>query len=330
MEAPLFDGKLVHSQRIIYTPSPFARSNLVHLQGVGRLQARSPHASTRKGLASYLFFMVESGSGTLEYDGTTRALRAGDCAFLDCRKPYRHYTGEDLWQLRWVHFYGPNMGAIYKKYEERGGQPSFRAENAAAYAALLETLYTLADSDNYVRDMQICEKLLALLTLLMQESWHPEAVRAGSAKRQNLQEIKDYLDAHYGEKITLDALAEQFYINKFYLTRVFKEQFGQTVTGYLMQLASTGGNGKQSAGAMLGRHGSCVVSLRYFFKVIHADPAVPPAVKSQHPATILAAAQLLQGSVFRHKADFFVACVRPYTQPQASGCGDPPKGVCCL
>lgn len=239
MEAPLFDGKLVHSQRIIYTPSPFARSNLVHLQEVGRLQARSPHASTRKGLASYLFFMVESGSGTLEYDGTTRALRAGDCAFLDCRKPYRHYTGEDLWQLRWVHFYGPNMGAIYKKYEERGGQSSFRAENAAAYAVLLETLYTLADSDNYVRDMQICEKLLALLTLLMQESWHPEAVRAGGAKRQNLQEIKDYLDAHYGEKITLDALAEQFYINKFYLTRVFKEQFGQTVTGYLMQLRIT-------------------------------------------------------------------------------------------
>ena len=206
---------------------------------LARLQARSPHASTRKGLASYLFFMVESGSGTLEYDGTTRALRAGDCAFLDCRKPYRHYTGEDLWQLRWVHFYGPNMGAIYKKYEERGGQSSFRAENATAYAALLETLYTLADSDNYVRDMQICEKLLALLTLLMQESWHPEAVRAGGAKRQNLQEIKDYLDAHYGEKITLDALAEQFYINKFYLTRVFKEQFGQTVTGYLMQLRIT-------------------------------------------------------------------------------------------
>lgn len=82
MEAPLFDGKLVHSQRIIYTPSPFARSNLVHLQEVGRLQARSPHASTRKGLASYLFFMVESGSGTLEYDGTTRACAPGTAHFL--------------------------------------------------------------------------------------------------------------------------------------------------------------------------------------------------------------------------------------------------------
>ena len=239
MDTPLFDGKLVHSQRIIYTPSPFARASLVHLQEVGTLQARSPHASTRQGLASYLFFMVESGSGTLEYEGQTRALRAGDCAFLDCRRPYRHYTGDDLWTLRWVRFYGPNMGAIYKKYQERGGQPSFHAEDAAAYTTSLETLYTLAGSDNYVRDMQICEKLMALLTLLMQESWHPDTARTTAGKRQNLQEIKDYLDTHFAEKITLDALAERFYINKFYLTRVFKEQFGQTVTNYLVQLRIT-------------------------------------------------------------------------------------------
>ena len=191
------------------------------------------------GRASYLFFVVESGSGTLEYEGETRVLSAGDCVFLDCRRPYRHYTGDDLWQLRWAHFYGPNMAAIYKKYRERGGQPSFHPENTAPYTRRLEALYTLAASDNYVRDMQICEGLLALLTLLMQESWHPEIVRTAGTKRQNVQEIKDYLDLHFAEKITLDALAERFYINKFYLTRVFKEQFGLSVTSYLTQLRIT-------------------------------------------------------------------------------------------
>ena len=194
---------------------------------------------TRQGLASYLFFVVESGSGTLEYEGETRVLSAGDCVFLDCRRPYRHYTGDDLWQLRWAHFYGPNMAAIYKKYRERGGQPSFHPENTAPYTRRLEALYTLAASDNYVRDMQICEGLFALLTLLMQESWHPEIVRTAGTKRQNVQEIKDYLDLHFAEKITLDALAERFYINKFYLTRVFKEQFGLSVTSYLTQLRIT-------------------------------------------------------------------------------------------
>mgnify|MGYP000010643056 FL=1 len=64
-------------------------------------------------------------------------------------------------------------------------------------------------------------------------------MRTAGTKRQNVQEIKDYLDLHFAEKITLDALAERFYINKFYLTRVFKEQFGLSVTNYLTQLRIT-------------------------------------------------------------------------------------------
>ena len=132
MKTPFFDGKLVHSRRVIYTPSPFARSNLIHLQEVGSLQARQPHTSTRKGLASYLFFWVESGSGELEYEGAWHELHAGDCVFLDCQRPYQHRTGDDLWQLHWVHFYGPNMAAIYKKYQERGGQPVQRGASFAS------------------------------------------------------------------------------------------------------------------------------------------------------------------------------------------------------
>lgn len=239
MDTPLFDGELVHSHRIIYTPSTFARSSLLHLQEVGSLQARQPHTSARKDLASYLFFVVEHGSGILEYDGSRHMLQPGDCVFLDCRKPYLHRTGNDLWHLRWAHFYGPNMSAIYKKYQERGGQPAFHAKKPERFSVLLQELYALAASGDYVRDMQIYSKLVDLLTFLMEESWHPGYARITGGKKQNLQEIKDYLDSHYREKITLDALAERFYINKFYLTRVFKEQFGQSVTNYLVQLRIT-------------------------------------------------------------------------------------------
>lgn len=239
MDSPLFDGELVHARRIIYTPSPFARSSLLHLQEVGSLQARQPHDSVRQGLSSYLFFMVESGSGILEYAGNQHELHAGDCVFLDCHKPYLHRTAQDLWHLRWVHFYGPNMVPIYKKYEERGGQPVFHSRQPEQYKNLLQTLYRLAASDDYVRDMQICGRLVDLLTLLMQESWHPGAARISHGKKQNVQVVKEYLDTHFTERITLDALAEHFYINKFYLTRVFKEQFGQSITNYLLQLRIT-------------------------------------------------------------------------------------------
>ena len=48
----------VQSDRILYTPSLFARSALLNLQEVGSLKARSPHTSTRSGLTSYLYFLV--------------------------------------------------------------------------------------------------------------------------------------------------------------------------------------------------------------------------------------------------------------------------------
>ena len=239
MEQALFDGRLVHSRRVLYTPSPFARSSLLHLQEAGSLQARAPHASQRQGLASYLVFLVESGSGTLTYAGSSRPLQAGDCTFLDCRIPYEHRTGPDLWQLRWVHFYGPNMGAIYKKYQERGGQVAFHAARPAQYHAILQGIYETASGESHVRDMQLCSQLFGLLTLLMEDAWRPGTARAATGKRQTAQEVKDYLDAHYAQKITLDGLAERFYINKFYLTRVFKEEFGQSISNYLAQLRIT-------------------------------------------------------------------------------------------
>ena len=47
-------------------------------------------------------------------------------------------------------------------------------------------------------------------------------------------EIKKHLDVHYAEKITLDDLAKRFFINKFYLSKIFKETYGTTVNNYLI------------------------------------------------------------------------------------------------
>lgn len=239
MDASLFHGSLVTTSRILYTPSTFAKTSLIHLQETGSLKATRPHTSQRENLASYLFFLVCSGGGTLNYAGETFPLHTGDCVFLDCQKPYSHRTSEDLWQLRWAHFYGPNMNSIYEKYKERGGGPCFHPASPLPYDRLLQRLYETASSEDHVRDMRIFETLTSLLTLLMEESWNPQNSRHAAAKKQNLQEVKEYLDRHYQEKITLDALAERFYINKFYLARIFREQFGLSINQYLLQIRVT-------------------------------------------------------------------------------------------
>ena len=254
----------VQSSRILYTPSPFARSSLLHLQEVGSLSAIRPHTSKREKLQSYLCFMVEDGEGELVYEGKKYELRSGDVVFIDCRKAYSHSTGMNpnagLWSLRWCHFYGPSMPAIYAKYCERGGLPVIRGADVSVdlargadmgrrddvscgadvsqYVAILTDIYTLASSSDYIRDMRINGKLNDLLTLLMESSWHREA-HTNAPKKMEISRVKSFLDEHYEEKLSLESVASHFFIDKHYLARLFKEQYGVTLVTYLQQVRIT-------------------------------------------------------------------------------------------
>ncbi len=236
----MFQGTSVQSNRIIYTASPFAKANLLYLQEAGELRALKPHVNSRTGLRSFLFFLVTAGSGKLVYEERSYPLLPGDCAFIDCRKPYAQSSSEDdLWSLKWIHFYGSSMGGIYEKYVQRGGGPVITGADAAFFSDLLTELLALAGSEDYIRDMRINEKITCLLTCVMAQSWHPENRSQSPSKKQSLQYVKSYLEEHYQERITLDRLAGQFYVNKFYLARTFKEQFGVTILGHLDQVRVT-------------------------------------------------------------------------------------------
>lgn len=234
---------IVQSHRILYTASPFARSSLLHLQEIGWLEAKKPHISKRANLSSFLFFIVTSGSGILSYDGVDHKLEQNSCVFINCKNPYSHTTNPDnLWSLKWIHFNGPMMSAIYNKYKERGGRAVFKlvekSSNTERFLSLHAKLYETASGSDYMRDMLINQYLSELLTLLMNESWHPED-QVAAKKKASVLDVKEFLDLHYNERIKLDELADSFFINKFYLTKIFKEQFGMSINSYLQTIRIT-------------------------------------------------------------------------------------------
>ena len=273
----------VDSNRILYTASSFARDSLLYLQEIGELKALLPHVSSRADLQSYLCFMVEEGGGSLTYDGRRYSLTPGSCVFIDCRKPYAHSTSQDeLWKIKWVHFDGPTMGSIYGKYWERGGQPAF-VPTASTFSEMITVWRQLMDtagSPDYIRDMQINRHLAALISLLMSESWHPEAQKA-SPKKASMLDVKEWIDRHYAENISLDGLAERFYINKYYLSRMFRRQFGQTVSSYIQvvrithakQLLRFSNQTLEEIGETVG-----ITPARYFSKVFRSVEGMAPGI----------------------------------------------------
>ena len=71
------------SNRIISTPSSYAKEHYLYVQEVGTLQSLEPHVSKRQNLNSYLFFVVLDGTGTVSYEAKDYPISAGHCIWLD-------------------------------------------------------------------------------------------------------------------------------------------------------------------------------------------------------------------------------------------------------
>ncbi len=229
----LFHGDLVSTNRIIHTPSSFAKGSLFYLQEVGTLQARKQHICQRKHLQSFLFFIVISGTGSLMYDGKTYFLSKNDCVFLNCQKPYFHKTSESLWSLSWIHFNGWNMKDIYEKYLERGGKNVLHQENILEYCSIINNLLDIAKSDSFIKDLEINEKITELITCLMKETI-TDNKKDYKEKITLVQGLKRYLDINFEKKISLDELASLFSLNKYSIIRNFKKKYGFSIDNYLL------------------------------------------------------------------------------------------------
>lgn len=80
----------------------------------------------------------------------------------------------------------------------------------------------------------ITEVLLFAMSLLQKREVIPKEPRKQDSGRHILvSDAASYISAHYHETLTLELLAEHFYVNKSYLSRVFKEITGFTVHEYL-------------------------------------------------------------------------------------------------
>lgn len=225
--------KAVQSKRIQYTPSTFARTSLLHLSETGSLTALQPHTSARENLGGYLLMVVEAGCGLVKVGRKEYEMKVGDVAFIDCSKPYSHRTSEDLWTISWCHFNGPSLSLIYSKFLERSGRkPIFHATDIASYLSALQQLYDVAAGASFTRDMQINTLLSMLLEKIMADCWSEES-KGTVQDKVDLTEVREYIEKHYREKIGLEELANQFFVEKTYLSRAFKLQFGINLFDYL-------------------------------------------------------------------------------------------------
>ena len=55
-------------------------------------------------------------------------------------------------------------------------------------------------------------------------------------KKYVVEQIMNYIEDHYSEKISLDQIAENMYLSPFYISRIFKSETGNAPIRYLINI----------------------------------------------------------------------------------------------
>ena len=103
------------------------------------------------------------------------------------------------------------------------------------YAALCTRLEQELAGSAYGRQVLGTALLLQILTEIGRDLHSPEAEmpKPQTSENSRILDILRYIDAHLAEDLTIDALSEQFYISKFHMMRLFRQEVGQTIHTYL-------------------------------------------------------------------------------------------------
>lgn len=83
----------------------------------------------------------------------------------------------------------------------------------------------------------VCQAYLEILIVRLMRSTSLAVAPVSMEKRASRQcaAVRRYIDTHYKEPITLDMLAEQTHVNKFYMAHAFKQEYGVSPIHYLGQ-----------------------------------------------------------------------------------------------
>lgn len=113
-------------------------------------------------------------------------------------------------------------------------------EQLRCFLSLIAKAETLLESKEYGTDLLLQSCFTDLFVLINRifrtgDSQSPHHDRVSDIMPKLIRDLLHYIDLHLPEKITLDSLEKEFYLNGTYMSRQFKKHTGLTLRDYLLE-----------------------------------------------------------------------------------------------
>ena len=192
-----------------------------------------------------LLFLV-SGQGSYFVDGKRYLLSAGDMVLIGSRSVHKPELAAGSTYERIIIYISPDYLQQMSTTDcdllslfsgSHGHVLRLKEPRRKAVFALVSKLERDLSQEAFGRTILSQADLLHLLVELgrSMEDSATNLPQPSVPENRRVLEIMEYLDRNLSEEIDMDALAERFFISKYYMMRLFQRETGTTIYSYLTQ-----------------------------------------------------------------------------------------------
>ncbi|MFS0727117.1 helix-turn-helix domain-containing protein [Paenibacillus sp. 1P07SE] len=192
--------------------------------------------------ASYEIYYLISGERFYFIRDRSYHVRKGDLVFINTRELHKTSgTGgggherlviyfEEEWLSR---YYAPHHELLLQPFVQAPPVIRFPVREQVQSEQLIHRLMAEMSSAAPGQELAIRQTVSDLLLLAARHAASSEAEPLDTPLHLKMSEVARYINEHYAEPIYLTALAEQFYLSPYYLSRTFRKAIGLTMNEYL-------------------------------------------------------------------------------------------------
>lgn len=227
----LEEGILDTSEIYFLLPSEFASKNLYCLQHIGIFHCDTRYQATHPYWESILLLFIDEGTMDVTFDTNSFTAKANDIVIIDCRRTHRYRAGKNL-KFHYFHFTGSgSLGYTDLLYKLNQG-PLIHNGQTPILHNLFSNLLRLAKGQASTQsEHRISLYIHMILCELVEGSSTVHSVAS-----QSIQKAVAYMEEHINQNISLDELAENINLSKFYFNRYFKKHLGMTPHQYFINM----------------------------------------------------------------------------------------------
>lgn len=217
--------------------------SLEHMQRIGKFDMSVKHFHNE-----YEIFYLIDGERQFFFDNRAYKVQAGSLILVDENAIHmtKASSDEDMGHDRIILYINkqkmqeldhlfPTINLV-KFFKEQYGVFHLTPEQQAQFLNLYHTLKREFDNkDRHSTAMISMTVMMYFIEFIRKNAAHKliDVPSNASSKHKTIYAISEYISQHYTEPLTLESLANDFFLSKFYLCRSFKEVTGYGINEYL-------------------------------------------------------------------------------------------------